>query len=349
MCFLRPARQRFWKHNEPLELHQKQEATDDIQLKSMKATDLPLTHFSNFQKDFKAEVTAAEMIELGVPADRIVILMLGAAKRSMRRDVQSIEEESSAYDRADYVVIKTPKEGLYDMLPEGLFHHPSAHKTSATVKEISKAIKRRKEEEDQARTFFIPFEASINHLRTQIAFYENRLDKRSRYDDLVSNFTSHWEIFEHLDSRQANLFLHLIPVLHDLRDNHPVVQLLLEMMLELPVTLRLRSQQPLHPAEPILSVMGDSVLGVNLTTGNEVYDEGTDEILITIGPVTGEVFQQFMPGGKKERLLAMLIDHLLPVHLDVVTAFELFERDKTTRLADEESSYNSIMGEDTWL
>lgn len=315
----------------------------------MKATDLPLTHFSNLQKDFKAEVTAAEMIELGVPADRIVILLLGAAKRSMRRDVQSIEEESSAYDHGDYVVIKTPKEGLYDMLPEGLFHHPSAHKTSATVKEISKAIKRRKEEEEQARKFFIPFEAAINHLRTQTAFYENRLDKRSQYDDLVNNFTSHWEIFEQLDARQANLFLHLIPILHDLRDDHPAVQLILEMMLELPVKLRLRSQPPLHPAEPILSVMGDSVLGVNLTTGNEVYDEGADEILITIGPVSSGVFQQFMPGGKKEKLLEILIDHLLPVHVDVVTDFELGSEDRITRLADEEGILNSVLGTDTYL
>lgn len=311
--------------------------------------DLPFTHFSNMEKDFKAEVTAAEMIELGVPADKVVILMLGAMKRSLRRDVQSIEEEASAYDHSEYVVIKTPKEGLYDMLPEGLFHHPSSHKSNATVKEISKAIKRRKEEEQQARRFFIPFEAAINHLRTQLAFYEARLDKRSQHDELVSIFTGEWEIFEHLDARQANLFLYLIPILHDIRDNHPVVELIMEMMLDLPVKVRLRSQMPLRPTEPILSIMGDSALGVNLTTGNEVFDEGVDEILITVGPVSSEGFQQFMPGGKSATLLEMLIDHLLPVHLDVVTEFELGTKDRIIRLADEEGILNSVLGTDTYL
>src|SRR5829696_3779433 len=184
----------------------------------MKAADLPLTRFSQFENDFKAEVTAAEMMELGIPPDKVVILMQGAMKRSMRKDVQSIEEESSAYDHGEYVVIKTPKEGFYDMLPEGLFHRPTAHRTAASVVEISKAIKRRKEEEQQARRFFIPFEAGINHLRTQLAFYENRLDKRAHYDELVSIFTEEWDIFQYLDTRQANLFLHLIPILHDIRD-----------------------------------------------------------------------------------------------------------------------------------
>ena len=315
----------------------------------MKAGDLPLTHFGNLEKDFKAEVTAAEMIELGIPPDRIVILMLGAMKRSLRRDVQSIEEESSVYDRAEYVVIKTPKEGFYDMLPEGLFHHPTAHKSAATVKEVGKAIKRRKGEEQEARRFFIPFEAAINHLRTQMAFYENRLDKRSQYDELVNVFTARWEIFEQLDAQQSNLFLHLIPILHHLRDNHPVVETIMEMMLRLPVKVRLRSQQPFRPAEPILSVMGDSVLGVNLTTGNEVYDEGVDEILVKIGPVSGEVFQQFMPRGQKEKLLEALIDHFLPVHLDVVTEFELQNEARTMRFSDEESSLNSVLGTDTFL
>lgn len=315
----------------------------------MNADELSPTLLGNLEKDFKAEVTAAEMMELGISPDRIVILMLGGMKRSLRKDVQSIEEEAFSYDHSEYVVIKTPKEGFYDMLPEGLFHHPSAHKTAQTAKEIIKTIKQRKEEELQARRFFIPFETTINHLRMQMAFYENQLDKRTQYDALVSVFTDHWEIFQYLNERQANLFLHLIPILHDIRDNHPVVQTVLEMMLQLPVSVRLRTQLPQHRTEPILSTVGDSVLGVDLTTGNELYDEGVDEILVKIGPVTSEVFQQFMPGGSRQKLLEMLLDHLLPVHLDVVTEFELDKDSRTMKFAEGENVLNSVLGADTFL
>lgn len=307
------------------------------------------TLYGDLEKDFRAEVTAAEMIELGLPPDRVVVMVTGAAKRPVRKDVQSIEEESAAYDHGEYVVVKTPREGFYDMLPEGLFHHPTAHKSAATAKEISKAIKRRKAEEEEARRFFLPFEATINHVRTQLSYYENQLDKRTQYDKLVNLFTDQWEIFEHLDARQANLFLHLIPVLHEVRDDHPVVETILALLLRLPVTVRLRSQQPYRPAAPIVSLMGDSLLGVDLTTGNEVYDEGCDEIVVKIGPVSGEVFQQFMPGGSNEKLVERLLDHLLPAHIDVVTEVELENAGRCIRFVDETSTLNSVLGTDTFL
>lgn len=315
----------------------------------MSAASLSPTLLGNLEKDFKAEVTAAEMMELGIPPDRIVVLMLGGMKRSLRKDVQSIEEDLFSYDHSEYVVIKTPKEGFYDMLPEGLFHHPSAHKTAQTAKEIIKIIKQRKEEELQARRFFIPFEVTINHLRMQLASYENQLDKRTRYDALISLFTEHWEIFQYLDERQANLFLHLIPILHDIRDNHPVCQTVLEMMLQLPVNVQLQTQMPQLRAEPILSTMGNSLLGVDLTTGNELYDEGVDEILVKIGPVTAEVLQQFVPGGIRQKLLEALLDHLIPVHLDVVTEFELRRESRTMKFAEGEDYLNSVLGADTFL
>lgn len=157
----------------------------------MKSEELPITFFSDLDNDFKTEVTAAEMVEHGTPEDRILILLLGAMKRPFRKDVEAIDEELSEYNDKEYIVIKTPKEGFYDMLPEGLFHHPSAHKSANTEKEIIKAIKLRKEEEQAARKFFLPFEATIDYLRMQMASYENRLDKRTHYDELVNIFWDH--------------------------------------------------------------------------------------------------------------------------------------------------------------
>jgi type VI secretion system protein ImpH len=315
----------------------------------MKSEELPITFFSSLDNDFRAEVTAAEMVEYGTPEDRILILLLGAMKRPFRKDVEAIDEELSEYNDKEYVVIKTPKEGFYDMLPEGLFHHPTSDKSANTDKEIIKAIKQRKEEERNARKFFLPFEATINFLRIQMASYENRLDKRTHYDELVNIFSGHWEIFQYLDARQADLFLHLIPILHDLRDNHPAIETIMEMMFGLPVQISLRIQLPLHPAEPILSRMGDSILGVDLTTGNTIYDEGIDEIVIHIGPMAGEMSQQFMPEGSKYKILELLCDYLLPVHIDVITEFELHERERTIRFAEGENHVNSVLGADTYL
>lgn len=310
---------------------------------------LPSTFFGNWYNDFRAEVTAAEVAELGVSDERILILMLGPLKRTHSKDIQSIEEEVSVYDHEEYVVIKTPKEGIYDMLPQGLFHNPSAHKSAKTEKEIIKLIRQRKEEEQKARKFFIPFEAAINHLRMQVAIYENRLDKRTHHDELVHIFTDHWDIFEYLDTRQADLFLHLIPILHDIRDNHPVAENIMQIMLQLPVQVSMRRQMPIRPAAPLLSSLDDTILGVNFTTSSERYHEGVNEIVIKIGPVTVEEFQQFTPEGRKHKIFELLCDYLLPVHLDIITEIVLHEKDRVVRFTDGVNYLNSVLGVDTYL
>ena len=315
----------------------------------MKKGDLPHTLFSDLDKDFKAEVIAAEMVENGTDADHILITLLGAMKRTFSKDVTSIEEELSEYDHKEYVLLKSPREGIYDMLPQGLFHQSNSYKTGKTEAELIKAIKQRKVEERNARKFFLPFEATINFLRMQMALYENRLDKRSHYDDLVEIFTEHWEIFKYLDARQANIFLHLIPILHDIREDYPVVENVFELIFLFPVKISLRRQLPVHPAEPNQSRMGKGIIGVDLTTGNQKYYEGIDEIMVSIGPIQNETMQLFMPGAVNDSILQLLIDYLLPVHLDVKTHFELSDSDRVTRLADPTIHLNASLGADTFL
>ena len=302
------------------------------------------------EKDFKAEVIAAEIAEHGVPVDQIVMMMLGAGKRSFRKEIDSVEDELFDYDRKEHIIVKAVREGLYDMLPEGLFDPATAHKSIHTEKEIIASIKQRREEERNARTFFLPFEAAINHLRIQLALYENRLDKSSHYNDLVSVFAGQWKIFNYLDEQQANIFLHLIPIIHDLRDDHSAIETILEMMFLLPVKISMRMQASYHPLQPVISQLNkENILGVNITTGNIIYMSGEDEIVITIGPMHNSMLKEFMQGEKKAIALELLCDYLLPIHVDIVTEFVLNEQDKTTRLADKENDYNCVLGSDTYL
>lgn len=299
-------------------------------------------------KDFKAEVIASELLEQGADPDRVLVLMTGALKRTVSKDVHLIEEFTADYDHRTYTLIRAVREGLYDMLPQRLFHQPPASR-SLTEKELVKAIRQREEEERQARRFFLPFESALNFLRTQLALYEYRLDKRTQYNDLVDIFSPHWPIFQYLDARQADIFLHLLPIIHEIRDDHRVIEDILQMMLLLPVSIRLQQQVPQHNAHPVFSTMGDCRLGVDLTTGNAVLDEGMDELVVSIGPVENKIQKQFMPGGKNHAMLQSLLDYLLPVHLDSTTEFIMPQEERFTRLADAESELNAVLGEDTYL
>lgn len=302
----------------------------------------------NFHQDFKAETIAAEIAEQGTDPEQILIQMLGSLKRTFSNDVKTVETEIFE-DRKEYTVVKTAREGIYDMLPQGLFHHPTAHKSARSEKEIIAAMKRRRAEEMNARMFFLPIEATLNHLRIEMALHENRLDKRSHYADLVQLFASQWDIFQYLDGRQANIFLHLVPIIHDIRDNHTRIEEVMEMMFEVKVAITLRNQKPLQPADLMFSRLAETALGVNLTTGNVQFDEGVDEILLVIGPMDTALYRDFMPGGNSNKILDLLCDYLLPVHADVVTRFEMMEKNRQARLADFANDDNCILGQDMVL
>jgi type VI secretion system protein ImpH len=315
----------------------------------MKVPSLSNILADTFDADFKAEVIAAEMIDNNVPAEQIMILMLGSRKRSFRKDVDSVTAEISDYNDKEYTLITTHREGIYDMLPQGLFHSPTLPKTATTQKEIIDNIKKHRIEENNARRLFLPFEAAINHLRIQMALFESRLDKGAHHNDLVNLFKNHWDIFKCLDTTQSDIFLQVLPLIHDIRDDYEAAATIIELLLAVPVTITGRQQGQVKSDNPMFSCLNDTQLGINFTTGNAVYDGGEDEIIVTIGPINNELLKQFIPGTKNSKILEILCDYLLPVHIDMAINFELFDTEKGMRLADEESDFNATVGLSTYL
>jgi type VI secretion system protein ImpH len=315
----------------------------------MKLTKVSGNNTYSVYGDYKAEVVAADIIEQGFPAEQIIILMLGPLKRTYRKDVDWIEEEYSSYDHNNYLVIKTPKEGIYDMLPEGLFHPVSLHQSLTTHREIIEAMQLHRKQETDARNFFVPFETAINHLRIQMALYENRLDKRSHYSELADVFKDSWDIFNYLDEIQANLFVQLLPLIHEIRDDYEIASVIFELMLMLPVSITAGRRKPMLLDNPIVSSLGDNALGVDFTTGNVLFDDGEDEIIINIGPMSKAQLNQFLPGTAQSKIFESLCDHLLPVHIDVSTELQLLDEDKAFVLADGNNSFNSTLGMSTYF
>ena len=302
-----------------------------------------------FDTDFKAEVIAAELINNGVPPEQIMILLLGSRKRSFRKDVDAVTDEISDYNNKEYTLISTHKEGIYDMLPEGLFHSPTLSKSVTTQQDIIDSIKKHRVEERNARRFFLPYEAAINHLRIQMALYESKLDKGAHHTELVDIFKGYWEIFKYLDKDQSNIFLQVLPLIHDIRDDHEAAGGIFELIFSMPVKISGRPQGAIKPSAPYFSYLNDTTLGIDLTTGNEFYLGGEDEIIVSIGPMGNEQLKQFMPGEKNGKILELLCDYMLPMHIDIITNFELHHENKTTRLTDKENEYNSTLGLNTYL
>ena len=319
----------------------------------MNLTNLFLDEINGVETDFRAEVIAAEMIENDVAADRILIVPLGALHRPLSKDVESIIKEVSEYDHKEYTLINTPKEGLYDKLPEGLFHHPVSYTPDKSEQQVIEAIKLHRVEEKAARNFFLPFDVALNNVRVQIALYENQLDKKFHFNQLVNIFSPHWEIFGDLNVMQANIFLQFLPLIHKMRDDWRAIEMFFELMFLTPAKLMMRNQRKQTRTDEDSTVyagLGHSALGVDLTTGDYIDGGEFMEMVITFGPLSAERVSNFTGDQQLEKVTLMLCNFLLPADTDIVIEYDLILRERRFYLSEKGAIDNNCeIGVSTYL
>jgi type VI secretion system protein ImpH len=304
--------------------------------------------------DFRAEVIAAEMIENDTPADRVLIVPLGALNRPQSKDIEGVEQEISEYDNKEYILIKTHKEGLYDKLPEGIFHTPISYTLSKNEHEVAEAIRRHRTEEKAARNFFLPFDAGINNVRALIALYEIQLDKKFHFNQLVNIFKEHWDIFQHLNVLQANLFLQFLPLIHKMRDDWRAIEVFFELMFQTPakVTMQVQRKQSNTDGDAALiySEIGKGALGVDITTGDCFEGGDFAEMKITFGPLSAKQVTHFTGSQHQEKVAMMLCNYLLPADVDIVLEYDIEKEDRGFILNEARTIGNNCeMGVSTYL
>lgn len=310
-------------------------------------------HPNKIDTDYKASVIAAGLIETGaVSPDQVVIYPLGYSKRAYSKEIAGIEPYYSDNKRTDCLAIKIHREGLYDMLPDGLFHHSPTAGIRMSEADMIQDLLRRREEEKEARRFFIPFEAELNHFRIFIEVYENRLDQKTSYADLINIFSKEWNDFTWMELDQANIILHILPYLHQKRNNYAYFRELLEVLLKHKVSLETGS--PGAPGftgntpagYPDLTMkLGAGQLGLDTLIGTVAPEE--DVLRIKIGPLKASEALHFLPGTKNARLLDLLVSYFIPLDTEVITDLLIHPREHRTSLGEEEA--NACMGYTTFL
>ena len=273
--------------------------------------------------DFKAVTLAAELIEQGeVLADEVVILPIGPKKRAYAKEIAGISKYQSVYRNRQMLAININREGLYDMLPEGLFHQSPASSVMITEEEMVKDIATRREEEKQARLFFAPLETELYHIRTVVELYESRLDKKSDYDELVNIFLKEWREFKCFTNEQMVILMHVLPVIHEQRNNLTFIENVLSIMFKGHFDLQYQLKSNKSSAAETVQMatkLGAGILGVNFIAGN--LNEHEEELTITIGPITAKQMLNYLPGTRTARALEVLLSYFIPLQATVSTNF----------------------------
>ena len=108
--------------------------------------------------DINVEVIIADLIERGFDFNKIIVKHEGLFKRNYSKDISDVYFDMVI----DVLVFFVSRDSLYDILPEGLFHHTF---DNLCADNRNQEFEKLGQEEDNARRFFLPFDNEF--------FYQN--------------------------------------------------------------------------------------------------------------------------------------------------------------------------------
>ena len=298
------------------------------------------------ETDFRSEIFVAALIEEGYDPDKIHIIRKGGARRGFAKDIEDINLRFSEYDLDDYLEIKSNTDGIYDTLPEGIFHQSVYKKFNRDKEEIIDEVKQHRLEEFYARKFFQIFEMESDYALTLAYLFEIRFDKKVSNSNYTDIFTVYWPVLKLLKPEQRVLLMHTIPYLHQIRNNFDEVEKNMSILLETPVKIE-NIKLPAKNADSFFeSNLNKSHLGTDLVLGR-MFDDGQYDLKVTIGPISAKKMEYFLETSIGNTILNYLCDLFFPGNAFIVKDFKVFPEDAAFILSSEET--NTFLGINTFI
>jgi len=283
--------------------------------------------------DLKAEVVAYQIINnTSLTEDHIILNNLGIFSRSYRNDINAIKiDETVDFDKN--IRLDVFRKGIYDLLPQGLFHKIEEKKSSETY--IS-ARKKLKQEETSARMLFSPIENELFHQRIKTE-RSNRSIIRN-FSNLSDNFLlDFWKIDKKIPRKYSVKMVRLLPYAHKISGNLKVVFLSLEKILDVHIKYTKRYLE----REVKYRTKHRQTLGVSFVLHQESNKIMQPVLDVTISTKNEEDVSLFLKKRGIYKFLHTFYDFFLPYEYEVRTNFEV-ENNKEFVLDPDKSSHLGV-------
>jgi type VI secretion system protein ImpH len=291
----------------------------------------------NEYPDLKLEFILGELIESGLDPDEVIINALGNFRRRYGKDVAAGEIREYRTNRRQYMNLEINRNGIYDLLPKGLFHQPQNRINNISAAQAIDEYKLQKQIEKDSRLFFLPFEQELYRLLLLLETEERKsiFDIQNVFRSQV--FVDFWSIPDFFGGRQTCALLYVLPLASFIVGNYNLTKLCLESILNDRIEIIESAPQNHLVPEDGLAELNKVYLGVNFVIG-ENFREVASGLDIYIHPTCSDDIISYLEGGEKLKMLQFMFDYFLPFDCDVNThivsddMFELREELACSRL-----------------
>lgn len=302
---------------------------------------------NSLDTDYRAEVIASGMIEAGQDKDKILIFRGKSNTRDVSKDIHKINYGYLSEDLMECLCIYTTRRGIYDTLPEGIFHQSHDTKKKRYHEQIIEEIKDRRQEEFIARRFFQPFEMAIDRILVDARLYEKKFEKINFHDNLKKVFTHYWQVFKLMDLKQSAFFIKIIPELYRIPTDFDYMGEVLSVIFDIPFKVELGKVSKIPVDKKKIPKLGKSKLGINSVLGGDHFTDGARDIRITIGPMHPEQTRLFHPSFHNELLLKELLKLMLPFNYQREIKYQTSKEHSKFRLSSD--THTAYLGINTVL
>ena len=278
--------------------------------------DIKASYSFNQYPDLKVEFILGELMETGLDPEDVVVNALGIFKRRYGKDIAGGEVREYKTSKRQYLSLDINRNGIYDILPKGLFHQPQNRKTNISASEAIEEYKLQKRIETESRMFFLPFEQEIYRLLLLLESEE----RKSIFDvqNVLKNqvFIGFWGIPDIFNELQICNLLYILPLTSYIVGNYPLTKLCFESILNDRVEID-DSSPLIHPfIETDHAVLNHVYLGVSFVIENS-FHEAAGSLAISIYPTREGDLVSYLEGGAKLKMLRFMFDYFLPFENDI--------------------------------
>lgn len=290
----------------------------------------------------------AELLAAGYEFDDFLVRPVSLFARRYRRDLGSVSEEP--FERGHRSVVRTVlevhREGLYDALPQQVFHQPGGGSAGQplSIRAMVEDSRAQRRKEKATRRFFLPFEQEFFRCRVRIEQEERRyftsLSARW-YNEALARF---WGLTDSgLPPTALTNLLYLLPLACHIVGDLPRTRRCFESVLGQPVQLRvvapLRHALPAPAASPGMpsGTLGNLALGRDLVLGGD-YQETLPALEISLQGLSVAALEAYLAGAWPAKALALLCEYFVAFETDVVVRYEMAIAEPEFRLGEGEEA-----------
>lgn len=251
--------------------------------------------------DFRSDVTAAAMVDNDIEADSILVLRRRSKSRRTDKEIDDITRRRDHENGGGIIEIRTNRPGIYDNLPEYLFHSGLELKQYSR-ESVMESLHGEQKAEDDARRLFSLFEAEIEHVRMELCLKELRHDRPVKHRASSLTVGIFWPVVQNMDLQTAILFTHAIQYMKNIRGSEKDIAFTLAAITGLSVAIKPGNNSAVETMKS--SRLATVKLGVNSVLKQNSPAKNMDA-LVTVGEKS---LLTMLSGGATRRIMEGLLE-----------------------------------------